>query len=186
MRKGKTAIFIDGSNLYATHKKLSALNGHRDINYKLLIKVFGDEIINAYYFSAVESKPDNSLIPLLDWLSYNGYTVVRKPTKEFFDQATGRTKIKGNMDIEIAVMAMEIAERVDNIVLFTGDGDFLMLAQALQRKGVFVTVVSSIMTQPSMIADELRRAANMFIEINTLPIFSNSEEPRPKDKSRYG
>jgi len=104
---------------------------------------------------------------LIDWLDYNGYAVVTKATKEFVDQ-TGRRKIKGNMDIELAVDAMEIAGTIDHMVLFSGDGDFRSLVEAVQRKGVRVTVISTISTQPPMIADELRRQADIFTDIITL------------------
>ena len=101
---------------------------------------------------------------MIDWLDYNGYTVVTKATKEFID-ASGRRKVKGNMDIELAVDAMELAEHVDQIVLFSGDGDFRSLVEAVQRRGVRVTVVSTISSQPPMIADELRRQADVFTDL---------------------
>jgi hypothetical protein len=71
--------------------------------------------------------------PLVDWLNYNGFAIVTKPAKEFTDSA-GRRKVKGNMDIELAVNAMEMAPHVDHIVLFSGDGDFKPLVEALQRR----------------------------------------------------
>jgi uncharacterized LabA/DUF88 family protein len=101
---------------------------------------------------------------LIDWLDYNGYTVITKATKEFID-ASGRRKMKGNMDIELTVDAMELAAHVDQIVLFSGDGDFRSLVEAVQRRGVRVTVVSSILSQPPMIADELRRQADVFTDL---------------------
>jgi uncharacterized LabA/DUF88 family protein len=104
---------------------------------------------------------------LIDWLDYNGYTVVTKATKEFVDQ-TGRRKVKGNMDIELAVNAMEIASHIDHMVLFSGDGDFRSLVEAVQRKGVRVTVASTVSTQPPMVADELRRQADIFLDIAEL------------------
>jgi uncharacterized LabA/DUF88 family protein len=104
---------------------------------------------------------------LIDWLDYNGYTVVTKATKEFVDQ-TGRRKVKGNMDIELAVNAMEIAGHIDHMVLFSGDGDFRSLVEAVQRRGVRVTVASTVTTQPPMVADELRRQADVFLDIAEL------------------
>src|SRR4029450_11780166 len=88
-----------------------------------------------------EEQEYSSIRPLIDWLDYNGYTMVTKPTKEFID-AAGRRKIKGNMDIELAVDAMELAEHLDHLVLFSGDGDFRSLVEALQHKGKRVGVVS--------------------------------------------
>jgi uncharacterized LabA/DUF88 family protein len=161
----KIALFIDGANLYATAKTLGF-----DIDYKRLLREFQTrgELLRAFYYTAViEDQEYSSIRPLIDWLDYNGYTVVTKATKEFIDQ-TGRRKIKGNMDIELAVDAMELAEHVDEMVLFSGDGDFRSLVEAVQRRGVRVTVISTISTQPPMIADELRRQADVFADLVTL------------------
>jgi uncharacterized LabA/DUF88 family protein len=158
----KIALFIDGANLYATAKTLGF-----DIDYKRLLREFQSRgyLLRAFYYTAViEDQEYSSIRPLIDWLDYNGYTVVTKATKEFVDQS-GRRKVKGNMDIELAVNAMEIAPTVDHIVLFSGDGDFRSLVEAIQRKGVRVTVVSTISTQPPMVADELRRQCDIFLDI---------------------
>jgi uncharacterized LabA/DUF88 family protein len=156
------ALFIDGPNLYATAKMLGF-----DIDYKRLLKEFQSRgtLVRAFYYTAIiEDQEYSSIWPLIDWLDYNGYTVVTKATKEFID-ASGRRKVKGNMDIELAVDAMELAEHVDQIVLFSGDGDFRSLVEAVQRHGVRVTVVSTISSQPPMIADELRRQADVFTDL---------------------
>ena len=158
----KIAIFIDGRNLYATAKALGF-----DIDYKRLLKEFQNRgtLLRAFYYTAiVEDQDYSSIRPLIDWLDYNGYTVITKATKEFID-ACGRRKMKGNMDIELTVDAMELAAHVDQIVLFSGDGDFRSLVEAVQRRGVRVTVVSSILSQPPMIADELRRQADVFTDL---------------------
>jgi uncharacterized LabA/DUF88 family protein len=60
---------------------------------------------------------------------------------------------------------MEMAETIDHIVLFSGDGDFRSLVEAVQRKGRKVTVVSTLSSQPPMIADELRRQADHFVDL---------------------
>ena len=161
----RIALFIDGANLYATAKSLGF-----DIDYKRLLKVFRDRghLVRAYYYTALaEDQEYSSIRPLIDWLDYNGYTMVTKPTKEFTD-ASGRRKVKGNMDIELAVDAMELSEHLDHIVLFSGDGDFRCLVETLQHKGKRVSVVSTLKTQPPMVADELRRQADNFVEINIL------------------
>jgi uncharacterized LabA/DUF88 family protein len=115
----------------------------------------------------VDDQEYSSIRPLVDWLDYNGYSVVTKAAKEFFD-STGRRKIKGNMDIELAVNAMEMADHIDHMVLFSGDGDFRFLVEAIQRKGVRVSVVSTIATQPPMVADELRRQADEFVDLTQM------------------
>ena len=161
----RIALFIDGANLYATAKSLGF-----DIDYKRLLKEFHSrgKLIRAFYYTAlIEDQEYSSIRPLIDWLDYNGFAVVTKPIKEFVD-ASGRRKVKGNMDIELAVDAMEMADHLDHIVLFSGDGDFRSLVEAVQRKGVRVSVVSTNTTQPAMIADELRRQADEFIDLITL------------------
>ena len=158
----KTALFIDGANLYATTKSLGF-----DIDYKRLLKEFQSRgnLLRAFYYTAlIEDQEYSPIRPLVDWLDYNGYKMITKPTKEFTD-ATGRRKIKGNMDIELAIDMMELAEKLDHIVLFSGDGDFRRLVEAVQRKGVRVTIISTVRTSPPMIADELRRQADNFVDL---------------------
>jgi uncharacterized LabA/DUF88 family protein len=161
----RLALFIDGSNLYSAARALGF-----DIDYKRLLEVFAKRgrLVRAFYYTALMDEQEYSPIrPLVDWLDYNGYTMVTKPTKEFTD-SSGRRKIKGNMDIELAVDVMEMAENLDHVVLFSGDGDFRPLVQAIQRKGVRVTVVSTVRSNPPMAADELRRQADTFIELQDL------------------
>lgn len=158
----KIALFIDGANLYAAAKALGF-----DIDYRRLLQEFQSKgyLLRAYYYTALaEDQEYSSIRPLIDWLDYNGYTVVTKPTKEFVD-ASGRRKVKGNMDIELAVNVMEMAETIDHIVLFSGDGDFRSVVEAVQRKGRKVTVISTLSSQPPMIADELRRQADHFVDL---------------------
>src|ERR1043165_7078541 len=152
-KEERIAIFIDGANLYAAARGLGF-----DIDYKRLLDLFASKgrLIRAYYYTAlIEDREYSPLRPLVDWLDYNGYTLVTKNAKEFTD-AMGRRKIKGNMDIEICVDMMNMSQHVDHIVLFSGDGDFRRLVEAVQRKGRRVSVVSTLRTQPAMVADDLR------------------------------
>ena len=158
----KIALFIDGANLHATAKSLGF-----EIDYKRLLRQFqlrGYLLRALYYTAVIEDHEYPSIRPLIDWLDYNGYTVVTKAAKELVDQ-TGRRKIKGNLDVELAVDAMEIAPHMDQMVLFSGDGDFRSVVEAVQRRGVRVVVVSTSSTQPPMVAQELRRQADEFIDI---------------------
>src|SRR6516162_4884953 len=179
------ALFIDGANLYATGKALGF-----DIDYKRLLTEFQSRgtLVRAFYYTAViEDQEYSSIRPLIDWLDYNGYTAVTKATKEFFD-ASGRRKLKGNMDIELAVDAMELAGHIDQMILFSGDGDFRSLVAAVQRRGVRVTVVSTIATQPPMIADELRRQADVFtdlVELQSKLGRDPSERPAPREPRHH-
>lgn len=178
----RIVLFIDGANLYAAAKGLNF-----DIDYRKLLKAFQKRgnLIRAYYYTAlVEDQEYSSIRPLIDWLDYNGYAVVTKPAKEFTD-ASGRRKIKGNMDIELAVDAMEICDSYDHAVLFSGDGDFRCLVEALQRKGRKVSVVSTMASQPPMIADDLRRQADHFIDLRSLESEIGrdaSERPAPRPR----
>lgn len=174
----RLAVLIDGPNLYAAAKGLGI-----DIDYRLLRAWFAAKarLIRIHYFTAV-SPPDSDnflpIQPLLDYLDYNGFAIETKPTKEFTDRF-GNVRIKGNMDIEIAVTAMEMAGIVDHIVLVSGDGDFRALVAALQRKGVKVTVLSSLRMSPPMVADELRRQADQFLELDSI-----ADEIKRTDESR--
>lgn len=178
----RIALFIDGANLYSTAKALGF-----DIDYKRLLALFRQQgqLIRALYYTALaEEQEYSSIRPLIDWLDYNGYTMVTKPTKEFTD-SMGRRKIKGNMDIELTVDAMRLARAVDHIVLFSGDGDFKSLIVALQQEGRRVSVVSTLQTQPAMIADELRRQADQFIDLADLEqLISRDLSARPARAER--
>jgi uncharacterized LabA/DUF88 family protein len=161
----RIALFVDGANLYGAAKGLQF-----DIDYKRLLEVFARKgvLVRAFYYTALAEEQEFSpLRPLIDWLDYNGFSVVTKPLKEYTD-AQGRRRVKGNMDIELAIDVMEMSERVDHIVIFSGDGDFRKLVEAVQRKGRRVSVVSTIRTQPPMVSDELRRQADNFIELEEL------------------
>ena len=164
----RIALFIDGSNLYAAARSLGF-----DIDYRKLLNFFKKRgyLVRALYYTAlIEDQEYSPIRPLVDWLDYNGYTMVTKPTKEFTD-ASGRRKIKGNMDIELAVDALEMAQNLDHLYIFSGDGDFRRLVEAVQRQGKRVSIVSTVRSSPSMAADELRRQADEFLEL---------EELRPK------
>src|ERR1700756_129230 len=146
----KLSLFIDGSNLYASAKSLEF-----DIDYKLLLKwaALQGRLVRAFYYTAlIEDQEYSPIRPLVDWLDYNGYAMVTKPTKEFTD-AMGRRRIKGNMDIELAIDMLEMAQHIDHAILFSGDGDFRRLVEAVQRKGVRVSVVSTIRPPPPMVSD---------------------------------
>jgi uncharacterized LabA/DUF88 family protein len=176
----RIALFIDGANLYATARALGF-----DIDYRRLLKEFQDRgtLLRAFYYTAIiEDQEYTSIRPLVDWLDYNGYTVVTKPTKEFVD-ASGRRKVKGSMSIELAVNAMELADHIDAMVLFSGDGEFRSLLKAVQRRGVHVTVVSTLASQPPMVADELRRQADAFLDLAELkPKLGRDPAERPAQR----
>ena len=177
----RVGLFIDGANLYATARALGF-----DIDYKRLLELFKGkcQLVRAFYYTAlVEDQEYSPIRPLIDWLDYNGYTMVTKPTKEFTDSA-GRRKLKGNMDIELAIDVLEMADHLTHIVLFSGDGDFRRLVEAVQRKGVRVTVVSTVRSQPSMIADELRRQADAFVDLLDLQQQIERELPRDHPRAR--
>lgn len=158
----RIAIFIDGSNLHSTGKLLDF-----DIDYRKLLELFknkGRLIIANYYTALLEHDDYSPIRPLMDWLDYNGYHIVSKPAREYTDR-DGRRKIKGNMDVEIVIDMLKLADHVDHMVLFSGDGDFRAAIAAVQSKGTRVSVVSTMKSKPPMLSDELRRQANTVIDI---------------------
>ena len=161
----RLALFIDGSNLYSAAKGLGF-----DIDYRKLLDEFRKRgvLVRAYYYTAlVEDEEYSPIRPLVDWLDYNGYSLVTKTARPFTD-AQGRKRWRGDMDVEIDVGMMEMANSADHLVLFSGDGDFRALVEAVQRKGVRVTVVSTVKSQPPLVSDELRRQADAFVELADL------------------
>ncbi len=178
----RIVLLIDGANLYATSKALGF-----DIDYKALLRHFQKHgyLLRAYYYTAlIEDQEYSSIRPLIDWLDYNGYSVVTKAAKEFTD-ASGRRKVKGNMDIELTVDALELAPNADHFVLFSGDGDFRRLVEALQLRGKKVSVVSTTSSQPPMIADDLRRQADYFVDLNSLKSKIGRETPARESAPVY-
>src|SRR5579875_1947789 len=177
----RIALFIDGANLYSAARGLNV-----DIDYKKLLDEFRKRgvLLRAYYYTAiVEDQEYSPIRPLVDWLDYNGFTVVTKPAKRYVEQSTGHTRTKGNMDMEIAVDMMETAPKLDHVVLFSGDGDFRRLVESVQRQGVRVTVVSTVKSQPPMASDELRRQADAFVDLaDLIPIIGR---PRAQAVPRF-
>lgn len=179
------AILIDGSNLYAANKALGL-----STDYKKLLNHFGGTVLRAAYFTALPPETEqSSLRPLVDWLDYNGWTVYQKEWREFIDPVTGEKKMKGNVDVEIACVAKELAPHITHLVLFSGDGDFQFLVESLQRQyAIHVTVVSTIKSRPPMIADILRRQADTFIDLVDLygHIGRRTEvEVQPKSRFKF-
>ncbi len=163
----KTALFIDGANLYKAARALGF-----DMDYKSLLAKSRSacQLVRAYYFTSIQEDRDQDyspLRPLVDWLDYNGYTMVTKIAREFTD-ATGRKRFKGSTDIELAVEMMALSSRIDHMILFSGNGDFRRAIEAVQAQGVRVTVVSTIKSQPPMASDELRRQADRFFDLADL------------------
>ena len=176
----RTALFIDGANLYSASRNLGF-----DVDYRNLLEFFRKKthVIRAYYYAAVlETEEYSPLKPLTDWLAYNGYTLVTKPAREFTD-SSGRRRVKGNMDVELAIDMLELAPKLDHVVLFSGDSDFRRLVEAVQRMGVRVTVVSSIASSPPMIADELRRQVDHFIELRDIAGEFTRRQTEPRVRS---
>lgn len=161
----RLALFIDGANLYAMAKALGL-----ELDYRRFLQVFagrGHLVRALYYTLLVEDQEYSSIRPLIDWLDYNGYHVVTKPGREFTD-AAGRRRVRGSIDVDLAVDAMELSPSLDELVLVSGDGAFRPLVEAVQRRGVRVTVISTVASGSPMIADELRRQADEFLDLATL------------------
>ena len=184
----RLALFIDGANLYSAAKNLGF-----DIDYRKLLEEFKKRsvLVRAYYYTAlVENEEYSPIRPLVDWLDYNGYRLVTKPAREYVD-SSGRKRFRGDMDVEIAVDMLEMADHADHLVLFSGDGDFRALVEAVQRRGSRVTVVSTVKSQPPMVSDDLRRQADSFVDLadladiigrpSRLPRFISETRAAPED-----
>jgi uncharacterized LabA/DUF88 family protein len=173
----RIGLFIDGANLYSAARALDF-----DIDYRKLLEEFRKRgrLVRANYYTALLENDDYTPIrPLVDWLDYNGFSIVTKAAREYTDE-NGRRRIKGDMDVEIAVDVFEAASYLDHIILFSGDGDFRKVVEAVQRRGVRVSVVSTLKSQPPMIADDLRRQADNFIELSELARLVGRER-RPRE-----
>ena len=175
----RTALFIDGANLYSASRNLGF-----DVDYRNMLEFFRAKtnIIRAYYYSAMlETEEYSPLKPLTDWLAYNGYTLITKPAREFTD-AAGRRRVKGNMDVELAVDMLELAPKLDHAVLFSGDSDFRRLVEAVQRLGVRVSVISTVRSSPPMVGDELRRQADQFIDLADIAAGFTRRQTEPRTR----
>lgn len=171
-RTSRMALFIDGFNLSVTAKILGF-----DIDFRCLLNEFESRgvLLRAFYYTTIIEEQNSTVRPLVDWLDYNGYTVVTKMKKEFSDR-DGDRRIKGRINVDLAVDAMELADHIDEMVLFSGDGEYRRLVEAVQRRGVRVKVVSTIASQPPMISDDLRRQADSFIDLLTLrPLIARTQ-----------
>jgi len=178
----RIGLFIDGANLYSAAKSLDF-----DIDYRRLLEEFrkrGRLICANYYTALIESEEYTPIRPLIDWLDYNGFKVITKAAKEYSDE-NGRRRIKGDMDVEIAVDIVEAASYLDHILLFSGDGDFRKVVEAVQRKGVRVSVVSTLKSSPPMASDDLRRQADSFVELAELGKLVGRERRARDDEDEY-
>jgi uncharacterized LabA/DUF88 family protein len=179
----RIALFIDGVNLHAASRGLGI-----DVDFRKMLEEFKKRgrLVRAYYYTAfVEDAEYSPVKPLIDWLGYNGYTVITKAAREFIDPATGRRRVKGDMDVDLAVDMLEMSAHVDHMLLFSGDGDFRKVVEAVQRRGPRVSVVSTIKTQPPMAADDLRRQADTFIELaDLMPLIGRAPRPEGSENRR--
>lgn len=172
----RVAVFIDGPNLYGAARSAAFEIDFK--NFNALVEGEGRLVRSYYYTPLADTEEFNAVKPLVDFLGYNGFTVVTKPLKEYVD-SDGRRRIKGNMNVEMAVDALSLADSVDQMIFFSGDGELSALIEAVQRKGVRVTVVSSKSGSTPMISDELRRQADNFIDISALADKLRRDVPRP-------
>ena len=161
----RVALFVDGQNFYVTQKVLSF-----EVDYKQLLTLFRSRahLIRAYYYTTLnEDLEFVSIKPLVDWLGYNGYSVVTKPAR-FFVDSSGQKRARTSSLIDIAVEAMRIADSVDHIVLMTGDGELCSLVSALQDRGKRVMVISTLESSSGLVSDDLRRRADQFVDLASL------------------
>lgn len=175
----RVAIFIDGANLYSAARALQF-----DIDYKKLLELFRTKsnLVRAYYYTVlIEDQEYSPIRPLVDWLDYNGYTLVTKPAKDYTDPS-GRRRIRNSIDVELAIDMLDTSDRIDHIILFSGDGGYRRAIEAVQRRGVRVSVVSTVKSSPPMAADEIRRQADAFVDL--IELRPDIERPRADNRPR--
>jgi uncharacterized LabA/DUF88 family protein len=180
----RVAFFVDGANFYQTARNLNV-----DIDYRRMLTSFvGDAyLLRAHYYTAMADDQEfSSLRPLIDWLDYNGFQITTKPMREFTDNSGQRRRVRPSLDVDLTVDAMTLADSINHLVLFSGDGNYLALVEALQKKGVKVTVVSSLKTTPSMVSDDLRRMADHFLDLADLTDrLGRDPSERPARRERF-
>lgn len=154
-----TALVVDGANTYEASKAVGYM-----IDYAKVLSFFKPQ--QAIYLTALPEKDRNNPNPIfkmIDFINFNGFTIESKPMKIINGAIVKR---EGNMDVEIALAMVEASNWANHIVLFSGDGDFRQAVEYVQRRGVRVTVVSALNLQPApIVADELRRRANVFFDL---------------------
>lgn len=180
----RVAFFIDGANFYQTARSLNV-----DIDYRRVLSSFVGEayLLRANYYTALaEDQEFSSLRPLMDWLDYNGFHVTTKPMREFTDSNGQRRRVRPSLEVDLTVDALTLCDEVNHVVLFTGDGAYRPLVEALQKRGRKVTVISSLKTNPSMISDDLRRQADHFLDLADLTDrIGRSSDGRPARRDDY-
>lgn len=168
-------MLIDGPSIYQICRSLDV-----EIDYQALRSIFADAgyLVQArYYTTILNDQLYSPLRPLIDWLSYNGFIVVTRTMKAGQDSEQCR-RLDHGIVVALAVDAIEISSRLDHVILFTGNGDFLRLVQLLQRRTVRTTVVGTVNGPSSMSSDELRRQADTFVDLRALVPFVG-RGPRP-------
>lgn len=153
--RGKVAIFIDGNNLFHAARAVGV-----EIDYaKLLDLLRGDEmLLRAFFYTGVDQQAERQQGFLL-WMRRNGYRVVEKELKTFADG----TK-KANLDVEIAVDMLSLADKYDTAILVSGDEDFSYAVNAVAYKGVRVEVAGFRSNTSPRLID----VADRFIELDSL------------------
>lgn len=158
----KTIVFIDGPDLHGIARSTGV-----DIDFKKLKSFFQDRthLVRAFYYTTVVVQDQHATIkPLVDWLEYNGFTLVTKPAKIRIG-SDGRQHMNTNMRVELAVDALEFSQMADHVVLFSSDSAYCHLVATLQRRGKRVSIVSTLANNGAAVADDLRRQADQFIDL---------------------
>ncbi|MGF1513398.1 MAG: NYN domain-containing protein [Elainellaceae cyanobacterium] len=159
--KSRLSIFVDGNNMFYAQQK----NGWF-FDPRRVLRYFTDDshirLINAFWYTGLKDSQDQR--GFRDALISLGYTVRTKVLKEYYDDSSGRYSQKANLDIEIVVDMFNTVEQYDQVVLFSGDGDFERAVELLRSKSTHITVVST----EGMIARELRNATDRYIDLNSI------------------
>ncbi|MCL2935798.1 MAG: NYN domain-containing protein [Trichodesmium sp. St16_bin2-tuft] len=156
----RLSIFVDGNNMfYAQQKNGWFFDPRRVLEYFNKPEV---KLINAFWYTGLKDPQDQR--GFRDALISLGYTVRTKILKEYYDDVSGRYSQKANLDIEIVVDMFNTVDQYDEVVLFSGDGDFERAIELLRSKNTHITVVST----EGMIARELRNATDQYVDLNDI------------------
>ncbi len=156
----RVAIFIDGENIHYSAKHLNMR-----LDYlKLCSKLAGNRrLVRSYFYTAVSNQSEGK-IDFINFLKLNGFSVITREIKSFNDGDHSTRNVRGSLDMEMAIDALEMSNKLDTVILCTGDGDFKPLVTALGRKGVHVEVCAL----REMTSTELIATADVYTDLASL------------------
>ncbi len=150
----KIAIFVDVQNIYYTTRHTF----NRQFNYRRFWQIISEQgeiiIANAY----ATDRNDNRQKNFQNALFNIGFQIKLKP---YIQRRDGSAK--GDWDVGITIDVLDAAKQADTIILLSGDGDFDMLLEKVQKDYAVTTEVYGV---PELTANSLIDACNQFNPID--------------------